>query len=185
MNVTVLTVDSATKLPPEAEGAVIVTGSHGAVYAAYLSAKAGVRAAIHHDAGIGLDEAGVGGLAYAEKLGLAMVAIATESARIGDAKDLLARGGISRANAQALACGVAVGMSCRDAVERLKLAPWAAPAAAATGGRTARDRRHPVSRFSLDAGAGRPRPRGGDRESRCIDCRHHDGADAAASHPVQ
>src|SRR5437764_14472871 len=79
VNVTVLTIDSATKLPPEAEGAVVVTGSHGAVYAAYLSAKAGVRAAIHHDAGIGLDEAGVGGLAYAERLGLAMAAAATAS----------------------------------------------------------------------------------------------------------
>ena len=124
MNVTVLTIDSATKLPPEADGAVIVTGSHGAVYAAYLCAKAGVRAAIHHDAGIGLDEAGVGGLAYAEKLGMAMAAIATESARIGDAGDLLVRGRISRANAQALACGVAIGMSCREAVERLKRAPW-------------------------------------------------------------
>lgn len=124
MNVTVLTIDSATKLPPEADGAVVVTGSHGALYAAYLSAKAGVRAAIHHDAGIGLDEAGVGGLAYAEKLGLAMAAIATESARIGDAGDLLARGRISRANTQAVACGVAIGMGCRDAVERLKQAPW-------------------------------------------------------------
>lgn len=124
MNVTVLTVDSATKLPPEADGAVVVTGSHGAIYAAYLCAKAGVRAAIHHDAGIGLDDAGIGGLAYAEKLGLAMAAIATESARIGDAGDLLARGRISRVNAQALACGVAIGMNCRDAVERLKQAPW-------------------------------------------------------------
>ncbi|MBS0524045.1 MAG: hypothetical protein JSS04_10450 [Proteobacteria bacterium] len=120
----VLTVDSATRLPPEADGAVVVTGSHGAIHAAYLSAKAGVRAAIHHDAGIGLDDAGIGGLAYAEKLGLAMAAIATESARIGDADDLLARGRISRANAYALACGVAIGTSCRDAVERLKRAPW-------------------------------------------------------------
>jgi hypothetical protein len=124
MPVTVLTIDSATKLPSEAEGAVVVTGSHGAVYAAYLSAKAGVRAAIHHDAGIGFQEAGVGGLAYAETLGLALAAIATESARIGDATDLLARGVISRANVPAARCGVVAGMTCRDAVERLKQAPW-------------------------------------------------------------
>ena len=44
MNVTVLLLDSVTKLPPEADGAVVVGGSHGAVYAAHLSAKAGVRA---------------------------------------------------------------------------------------------------------------------------------------------
>jgi hypothetical protein len=83
-----------------------------------------VRAAVHHDAGIGLDAAGVGGLPYAETLGLAMAAVATESARIGDACDLLARGAISRVNAQAAGCGVAIGMSCREAVERLKRAPW-------------------------------------------------------------
>ncbi len=124
MPVTVLLLDSVTKLPPEADGAVVVGGSHGAVYAAHLSAKAGVRGAVHHDAGIGLDEAGVSGLPYAEKLGMAMIALATESCRIGDAQDQFARGIVSRANAQAIACGVTVGMPCKDAVERLKNAPW-------------------------------------------------------------
>jgi hypothetical protein len=124
MPVTVLLLDSVTKLPPEADGAVVIGGSHGAVYAAHLSAKAGVRAAIHHDAGIGLDEAGVSGLPYAEALGMAMVALATDSCRIGDAQDQYARGTVSRANAQAAACGVVAGMPCKDAVERLKSAPW-------------------------------------------------------------
>ncbi|MFI5000257.1 MAG: hypothetical protein ACHQK9_10310 [Reyranellales bacterium] len=124
MNVTVLILDSVTKLGPEADGAVVIGGSHAAIYAAHLCAKGGVRAAIHHDAGIGLDEAGVGGLAYAEKLGMAMAAVATASARIGDGRDLYDRGVISRANALAAACGVVAGMSCKDAVERLKRAPW-------------------------------------------------------------
>jgi hypothetical protein len=124
MAVTVLLFDSVTKLPPEADGAVVVGGSHGAAYAAHLSAKAGVRGAIHHDAGIGLDEAGVSGLPYAEKLGMAMVALSTESCRIGDAEDQYVRGIVSRANRQAFACGVIVGMSCQEAAERLKNAPW-------------------------------------------------------------
>ncbi|MBS0538000.1 MAG: hypothetical protein JSR47_04550 [Proteobacteria bacterium] len=124
MPVTVLLLDSVTKLPPEADGAVVVGGSHGAIYAAHLSAKAGVRAAIHHDAGIGLDEAGVTGLPYAEELGMAMVALATDSCRIGDAQDQFARGVVSRVNAQAAACGVTVGMGCQDATEKLKAAAW-------------------------------------------------------------
>ena len=57
MTVSILAVPSVTKLPPAADGAVVVGGSHGAVYAAYLSAKAGARAAIHNDAGVGRDEA--------------------------------------------------------------------------------------------------------------------------------
>jgi hypothetical protein len=124
MKVTVLVFDSVVKLPAEANGAVVVGGSHAAVYAAYMSAKYGCRAAIHHDAGIGKDEAGVGGLAYADKLGMAMAAVATASARIGDGHDLHSRGIISRANALAAACGVTPGMSCQDAAELLKAAPW-------------------------------------------------------------
>ena len=124
MSVTVLTFDSVTKLPPEAAGAVVITGSHGAVYAAYMSAKYGCRAAIHHDAGIGKNEAGVSGLAYADRLGMAMAAVATASARIGDAADLQRRGTISRANALAAACGVMPGMPAREAAELLKRAPW-------------------------------------------------------------
>lgn len=124
MNVTVLIHDSVIKLPPEAQGAVVIGGSHGAVYAAYMSAKSGCRAAIHHDAGIGKDDAGVGGLAYAEGLGMAMAAVATASARIGDGQDMYGRGVISRANGLAGQCGVRAGMSCQEAAELLKEAPW-------------------------------------------------------------
>ena len=124
MNVAVLIFDSVTKLPSEANGAVVIGGSHAAVYAAYMSAKFGCRAAIHHDAGIGKDEAGIGGLNYAQTLGMAMAAVTTASARIGDGQDLYVRGVISRANSLAAACGVTPGMSCKEAAELLKTAPW-------------------------------------------------------------
>ena len=127
--------DSATKLPPASDGAVVVCGSHGAVYAAYLSAKAGARAAIHNDAGIGRDEAGIGGLAWAEAHGMAMAAIDCGSARIGDGADMLRRGVISRANTLAVACGVKRGQEVREAVLLLQAAPWPRhrPAALAEG----------------------------------------------------
>lgn len=124
MDVTVLVYDSVVKLPAEANGAVVVGGSHAAAYAAYMSAKFGCRAAIHHDAGIGKDEAGVSGLAYADTLGMAMAAVATASARIGDGQDLFSRGIISRTNKLAAECGVAAGMHCEEAARLLKKAPW-------------------------------------------------------------
>jgi hypothetical protein len=124
MSVAVIAVPSVTKLPPQADGAVVVGGSHGAVYAAYLSAKAGARAAIHNDAGIGRDEAGVSGLPWAEVYGMAMAAVLSGSARIGDGEDMLRRGVISRANARALACGVKPGQPTAEAAELLKSAPW-------------------------------------------------------------
>ena len=114
---------SVTRLPPETPGSVVVGGSHAAIFTVYLSARAGARAAIQHDAGIGLNQAGVSGLAWAEKLGMAVAAVAASSARSGDADDMMRRGIISRANKIAAACGVAVGMACRDAAERLRNAP--------------------------------------------------------------
>ena len=57
MNVPVIVIDGVTKLPPEANGGVVVGGSNATAYAAYFSAKGGARAAIHRDCGIGRDEA--------------------------------------------------------------------------------------------------------------------------------
>ena len=123
-DVPVLVVDGVVKLPPEANGAVVVGGSNATAYAAYFSARAGVRAAIHHDCGIGRDEAGVRGLPWADQHGMAMAAVATDSARAGDAADMLHRGIISRVNKLAATCGVETGQTVAQAVELLKSAPW-------------------------------------------------------------
>ena len=122
--VPVIVVDGVVKLPSEANGAVVVGGSNATAYAAYFSAKAGVRAAIHHDCGIGRDEAGVRGLPWADQHGMAMAAVATDSARAGDAADMLHRGIISRVNKLAATCGVETGQTVAQAVELLKSAPW-------------------------------------------------------------
>ena len=111
--------DTATKLGPAAEGAVIVTGSHGGRYAAYLTLKAHPRAVIHNDAGIGKDDAGIAVLAMAEALGVAAATTGHDSCRIGDAGNMMACGVISRANALAQGLGVAAAMSCREASLRL------------------------------------------------------------------
>ena len=116
-DVPVLVVDGVVKLPPEANGAVVVGGSNATAYAAYFSAKAGVRAAIHHDCGIGRDEAGVRGLPWADQHGMAMAAVATDSARAGDAADMLHRGIISRVNKLAATCGVETGQTVAQEVE--------------------------------------------------------------------
>ena len=123
-NVPVIVVDGVVNLPPEANGAVVVGGSNATAYAAYFSAKAGVRAAIHHDCGIGRDEAGVRGLPWADQHGMAMAAVATNSARAGDAADMFNRGIISRVNKLAATCGVETGQTVAQAVELLKSAPW-------------------------------------------------------------
>ena len=118
MNDSVLA-DTITKIGAAGRDKVVVCGSHGGIYAAYLAASAGVRAVIFNDAGVGKDAAGIGGLGYCEALGLAVATVAHDSARIGDAADMLMRGRLSHVNKQARALGCEAGMDCRSAVALL------------------------------------------------------------------
>jgi len=120
--VVIVLADTVTRLDARHACAVLVTGSHGGAIAAEYAAQARVRAAIFNDAGGGLDDAGVSGLALLDSMGMAAAAVSHASARIADAHDTLANGVISRMNAQARHCGVRPGMRCADAAERLRLA---------------------------------------------------------------
>lgn len=102
---------------------MLIAGSHGGLIAAYYAARAGARAVVLNDAGVGKDGAGIAGLAYLEAIGIAGATVAHTSARIGDGADSLAQGVISHVNLIAAACGVTPGMSCRVAAERLRAAP--------------------------------------------------------------
>ena len=55
---------------------------------------------------------------------MAMAAVAADSARVGDAADMLKRGIISLANKLAATCGLENGQTVAKAVELLKAAPW-------------------------------------------------------------
>src|SRR4051812_38504114 len=117
-----LTFDSVTVLPVEARGHAALAASHGGDYAAYCAAKAGVKAVILCDAGVGRERAGIGGLGYLERLGVAAATISHRSARIGDGADCPARGTISYANTHAVLAGVTPGIKANDALERLERA---------------------------------------------------------------
>ena len=119
----ILAAESVTELGDEVRGAVLVAGSHGGLIAAYLGAKAGAHALILNDAGGGLHQAGVAGMAYLDGIGMAAATVAHTSARIGDGADCLARGVISRVNQHAQASGVRVGVRASAAAALLAQAP--------------------------------------------------------------
>ncbi len=114
--------DSVTATEPGDVGAVLVTGSHGGVYAANLAARARVRAAIFNDAGQGKARAGIAGLDTLQGLGMAAGAVAHDSARIGDAGDAWSRGRMSAVNDLAAGLGCAVGQACAEAARILRAA---------------------------------------------------------------
>jgi hypothetical protein len=117
-----LVVDSVTQLQPSARGGVAICGSHGGVYSAYLAAKAGLRAVILHDAGVGCGGAGIAGLGYLGALGVPAAVVDGRSARIGDGADCAARGRISHANGIAAALGCRAGQRAADAAALLEKA---------------------------------------------------------------
>ena len=123
--------DSVTRTEAEDAGRVLVTGSHGGLFAANLAARARVRAAIFNDAGIGKERAGIAGLAYLEGLAMAAATVGFETARIGDAGDAWARGTISHVNGLAAGLGCAPGLDCAEAARALRAAriPESAPPA--------------------------------------------------------
>ena len=120
---------TATKLPEDATGKVIVCGSHGGAYAGYLVARSPAAAVILNDAAVGLDEAGIGSLALCDELGMPAATVAFNSARIGDAEDMYVRGRLSYVNQSAAALGCEAGMSTTDAAGRLRLATSHTPPA--------------------------------------------------------
>jgi hypothetical protein len=119
----VVVADSITRVGSEAEAAVVVNGSHGGVYAAYVAAKLGVAAAIFNDAGLGRDRAGIAGLDYLAPLGIPAAAVGHMTARIGDGADMMARGILTHVNPPAAALGCGPGASCHDAAHILAHAP--------------------------------------------------------------
>ncbi len=121
----VLYVDTVTSLNSSHREKVLIGGSHGGLYAGYLAAKAGVKAVIFHNAGVGKDLAGISSLAFLEKLGIPAAALHHNSARIADGKDQLARGIISHVNQLAGNLGCHQNQHCKDCAKQLeKASQW-------------------------------------------------------------
>ncbi len=119
----ILVADTVTKLDERHAGSVLIAGSHGGVYAGYCAAKARVRGVILNDAGVGKDQAGIGSLAYFDRLGRPAAVVAHDSARIGDGRDMAGRGVISHVNQTAAGLGCAAGQPARDCAAAMRRAP--------------------------------------------------------------
>lgn len=96
-------------------GCHLLTGSHGGTYTATMAIAAGVASMICHDAGVGLESAGIAALPLLQVASVPAATVDFRSARIGDADDMLARGLISHVNQIGIDCGVLPGMATAEA----------------------------------------------------------------------
>lgn len=139
----IVVLDSITHLKPEHASKVVVAGSHGGAYAAYLAAAGHVAAIVLNDAGIGKDKAGTAVLSYFNSIDGAACTVGHMTARIGDGQDMMDNGIITGANKAAAALGCKVGQRCADAAQLLRAANPA----------TKDYEKHEESRFLLQDGA--------------------------------
>jgi hypothetical protein len=116
---TVIVVGDSATWSGALDGAVAVCGSHGGASAVEHAVRSGAKALVVNDAGVGKDDAGISGLEYAERHGVAAVTVSHLSARIGDGLDTYAEGVVSHLNRSAADAGVEAGMATADAAHLL------------------------------------------------------------------
>lgn len=118
---------------PTTPADVVVVGSYCGLRVLAPIFTDGVKAVIATDGGIGKDEAGISGLKHGETIGVPVAAIAAMSAETSNGRSTLL-GEISRANAQARALGVELGMPAYEAAALLAKAPVGRPIPTERGG---------------------------------------------------
>jgi hypothetical protein len=118
-------VDAAPMIEPTDTDSIVVTGSHAALFQGKPDGliEPELRAVFFSDAGVGLDSAGITRLPLLDQRKIAAGAVSAASARIGDARSILADGILSHVNATAKDLGGTTGMPLREFVDRL-LARW-------------------------------------------------------------
>jgi len=112
--------DSATSVSEDNKNDIVVDGSHcGANIAPDYVLPKGARGMIGNDAGIGLESAGVASLKILEEHGIPAAAVAAMSAEIGVGQSTYNEGVISAVNEVAKKMGVTVGMSAKEAADKM------------------------------------------------------------------
>jgi hypothetical protein len=117
----VICIDSASLVKPEDAGQIVITGSHGGLIGGLREKAFNVQAhvAIFNDAGVGIDNAGIGRLDPLDERGIASATVANTSARIGDSRSTYYDGVISHVNHHAMMLGASRGVTVKDFVERV------------------------------------------------------------------
>jgi uncharacterized protein YunC (DUF1805 family) len=115
--------DSAAEMGEDSGHDIFVDGSHCGSNVGEMALHAHVLGMIGNDAGLGKNDAGIVGLKMLDEEGIAAAAVAAMSAKIGSGDSTYEQGVISAVNEVAKKLGVAVGMSAREAAEKMLAAP--------------------------------------------------------------
>lgn len=117
----VIVMDSVSLIDKSDAGAIVITGSHGALLGGNPDSALGADAiaAIFSDAGFGKDRVAVTRLPVLDRRGIAGATVSVHSARIGDGRSVYEDGVLSCVNATAASSGIAVGQTVQEFVSRV------------------------------------------------------------------
>jgi hypothetical protein len=144
----IVAVSSSASATAECRGGVLVSGSYGGEYNAWHAAKWGIRGVILNDAGVGWEGAGIRGLPYLDRIGLAGATADAFTCHIADGEDTLAHGVISHVNEAAGALGCRAGETVRQCAEKMLAGPVVERQPPAIGG---------GKRYTISEHAGEPK----------------------------
>ncbi len=112
-------VDTTSDVQEGNDTDVIITGSHSGRNSSEYLAHLNIKGVIGNDAGMGKNNAGIAGLKILEEHGIPAAAVSSMSAKIGNGTSTYEQGRISAANELAQETGVVVGMSAKEAADRI------------------------------------------------------------------
>jgi hypothetical protein len=117
----IVCIDSASLVKTEDAGQIVITGSHGGLIGGLREKAFNIQAlvAIFNDAGVGIDQAGIGRLEPLNERGIAAVTVAHTSARIGDSRSTYYEGILSHCNPLAIQLGASRGFTVMEFVEQV------------------------------------------------------------------
>lgn len=115
----IIVADSATSVDENNKNDVVVDGSHFGINVGKMALNARVRGMIGNDAGIGLDNAGIAGLKFLKEHDIPAAAVSCMSAKIGIGMSTYEEGKLSVVNETAKKLGITVGMSAKEAADRM------------------------------------------------------------------
>lgn len=115
----IIIANSATSIDESNENDVVVDGSHFGRNVGEMAFNAKIRGMIGNDAGKGLDNSCIAGLKVLDEHGVPAAAVSNMSAMIGDGTSTYEEGEISAVNEAAKKLGITVGMSAKEAADKM------------------------------------------------------------------
>jgi len=115
----IIIVDTTSDVNEGNDTDIIVTGSHSGIPGGEYLSGLNIKGVVGNDAGMGKNNAGIAGMKILEEHGIPAAAVSSMSARIGNGMSTYEQGKISAANEVASKLGIMLGMSAKEAANKM------------------------------------------------------------------